>query len=113
MILARIAVAYGFITNQERPVKKIACALAVPALLTLSACGLEDETRRATSSPRHPLLTEAGTLDGTPVAVAPPVEGADTALPDSLRCVSEPLPNTNEVLRVDMWRDMDGTFTTS
>lgn len=92
--------------------KKIACAFALLALSVASACGLDREQLSATSSPRHPLITDA-----TPVEGAPPVEGVDTpgetGLPDSLRCVSEPLPDTTDVLRVDLWRGMDGTFTAS
>jgi hypothetical protein len=90
--------------------RHIPYALAFTASLhvVLTACGLDREQLRPTTSPRHPLLTDA-----TPVQGAPPVEGVDTALPDSLRCVSEPLPNSTEILRVDLWRDVDGTFTAS
>jgi hypothetical protein len=109
MILAAIALAYGSPITQERPMKKIVCAFAVPSLLALTACGLDREQLRPASSPRHPLLTDATSPEG-----APPVEGAETALPDSLRCVSAPLAGgSTDVLRVDMWRDVDGTFTAS
>ncbi len=89
--------------------RHIPYALATLNVLALSACGLDQEQLRATSSPRHPLLTDA-----TPVQQgAPPAVDVETALPDSLRCVSEPLENSSDVLRVDMWRDVEGNFTAS
>jgi hypothetical protein len=88
--------------------RHIPYAFAVLNVVALTACGLDREQLRATSSPRHPLLTDA-----TPVQGAPPALDVDTGLPDSLRCVSEPLPNSSEVLRVDLWRDVSGTFTAS
>lgn len=73
---------------------------ALALATTLCACGLD----------RAPLTERV-----TPVQAAPSPVYVPTALPDSLRCVSDPLEEGTgtDVLRVDMWRAQDGAFTAS
>lgn len=98
--------------------RTVARTIACTLLWTVAACGAEQDLSLPADASADPssLATPSPVAKppaSRPPATQPPASSIVSGLPDSLRCVSAPLDGTTDVLRVDLWRDADGAFTSS